>query len=150
MNSNFWCVQRGPPMKRIFEIAILVLLFDLFCFYAFASGEITGTQAISKSCQILDAGPTERGWKNLRIAQDDKILVGADSVVEAVADLEHLKKDGQCTIQAQNCGLHAEGYAQGSWHRSVLMVGDQAVAGANDLGKLLTQFKQLKEKGICE
>ena len=79
-----------------------------------------------------------------------RVIAGVDSLSEAVNQIDQLKSDGQCTIQAQNCALAAEGYAQGAWFRSVLVIGDQAVAGSNDLGKLVTQFKHLKEKGICE
>lgn len=130
----------------------LVLVFLLSALSIQASANLGEAEqaSVTKPCQIIDAGKTEQGWKKLRIAQNDKIISGADSLTEAVNTIETLKSEGECSIQAKNCAFTADGYAQGAWHRSVLLVGDQSVSGANDLGKLVVQFKQLKEKGICE
>ena len=125
---------------------IIVILIDLISFYALA---YTKPNEI-KPCQIIEEGKTDLGWKKIRIAQDEKVLLGADSLPEALKEMEQLKIKGQCSAKAQNCALASEGYAMGSWYRSVLVVDDQTVLGANDLGGLVAQFNQLREKGICE
>lgn len=147
-------------MKTFRFFINLVTLFSLNCAIA-ATSKISSKQKIAHKlhkeesiCEIRDEGASPQGWKKVRLvlsrpAQDESVT-GFDSLEEATLLLSEYKNQGVCQTRPEPCDIESDGYAMGSWYRSVLTVHENPISGANDVGTLLSQLNQLRSTGVCE
>lgn len=154
-NHSLGELIRGRPL---IIFSILIILMTLIGPYSLAktagSKNIKSFSKMMAVCEIQEEGPTNAGWKKVRLAKMEPgkqdIIQGFDSLDEAVKTMKDASTKGECLLKSQSCEFEGEGYAMGSWYRSILVVKEAAISGANDIGTLISQYNQLRSAGICQ
>ena len=110
-----------------------------------------GAARQEEECSLASAGKTNGGYANIRVLKSNQVLAGVSSFEEVISLLRNIQARHLCTVALHHCELTSGGMiSSGQVMQQRLLVNEEALFGANDLGTLLAQLNHLRIQNICD